>query len=500
MKDKYIIKNTIIIILVIIIFIILNITFWYKNIFSDIRFEQLVFHLRMPLDNSNNSEVIYNFLEYFAKKYIFIMLFLFFIIFLITYLSKYFNHKHSFKKITINDDRNLILIITIISFILTTAYSIDAFKVSEYVKNTINSSTIFEQYYINPKETKITFPKEKRNLIYIYLESMESSFNNHNIDEIDIENLIPNLSTIARTHTHFSNTTLLGGAKEISGTTWTVAGLVSQTSGLPLKIAIDCNGMSEFNEFLPGLTSLGEILEDAGYNNYFLLGSKKEFGGRDKYFENHENYEIFDYNKAVKENKIDEDYFVWWGYEDAKLYEYAKEQLLNISSKKEPFNFTMLTADTHFLEGYKDETCENITSNKYADSVICADKKINDFINWIQKQNFYENTTIIISGDHLLMGNYLYKETYNKERTIYNAIINSPIEPINKTNRIFTTLDMFPTTLASLGVTIEGDKLALGTNLFSNKKTIAEEIGIDTFDKELAKKSNYYDKNILYKD
>lgn len=40
-------------------------------------------------------------------------------------------------------------------------------------------------------------------------------------------------------------------------------------------------------------------------------------------------------------------------------------------------------------------------------------------------------------------------------RTVYNVIINSPIQPQQEKNRSFTTMDMFPTTIASLGATIE---------------------------------------------
>ena len=53
-------------------------------------------------------------------------------------------------------------------------------------------------------------------------------------------------------------------------------------------------------------------------------------------------------------------------------------------------------------------------------------------------------------------------------------------------------MDMFPTTLASLGASIEGDRLGLGTNLFSDKRTLAEEYGIQKLNKELKKNSNYY--------
>ena len=55
----------------------------------------------------------------------------------------------------------------------------------------------------------------------------------------------------------------------------------------------------------------------------------------------------------------------------------------------------------------------------------------------------------------------------------YNTIINSKVEPKNYKNRTFTSLDMYPTILASLGVEIEGNQLGLGVNLFSNKKRVS---------------------------
>ena len=51
--------------------------------------------------------------------------------------------------------------------------------------------------------------------------------------------------------------------------------------------------------------------------------------------------------------------------------------------------------------------------------------------------------------------------------------------------------------MASIGVSVEGDKLGFGTNLFGTHKTLSEEIGKDTFEKELLKSSKYYEKYIL---
>ena len=95
------------------------------------------------------------------------------------------------------------------------------------------------------------------------------------------------------------------------------------------------------------------------------------------------------------------------------------------------------------------------------------------------------------------MQNSYYKDYKNYDRTIYNAFINSKIKTSNNKNRQFNNFDLYPTILSSIGFSIEGDKLGLGTNLFSTKKTLTEEIGKEKLEKELLKKSKYYEKSIL---
>ena len=82
-------------------------------------------------------------------------------------------------------------------------------------------------------------------------------------------------------------------------------------------------------------------------------------------------------------------------------------------------------------------------------------------------------------------------------RTIYNCIINAPVKPVQEKNRQFGVFDMFPTTLAAMGVEIKGNRLALGTNLFSGEKTLTEIYGQETLNKELQKNSKFYNETIL---
>ena len=59
-------------------------------------------------------------------------------------------------------------------------------------------------------------------------------------------------------------------------------------------------------------------------------------------------------------------------------------------------------------------------------------------------------------------------------------------------------MDMFPTALAAMGVKIEGDRLGLGTNLFSREETLAEKYGYEVLFDELDRKSTFYNKELLY--
>ncbi len=61
--------------------------------------------------------------------------------------------------------------------------------------------------------------------------------------------------------------------------------------------------------------------------------------------------------------------------------------------------------------------------------------------------------------------------------------------------REFSTLDVFPTILASIGSKIEGNKLGLGVNLFSNEKTLVEKMGLKKLNVELEKRSKFYEDN-----
>ena len=493
-------RNNIICIILTLLSLVIFYTCSYINSnFSGVSFEQILYSILNSKGTSINA---------LKDGIIFVSLFSI-ITFVILYVIVKLNHKYLENKyrltITIKNKKYLIdalylrkkriLLYSIILIILSLYNCYDKLGVKEYIRFQNSKSTLIEDNYVNPKEVNIKFPEIKQNLIYIFVESLETSATSI-INGGDVEkSYIPNLEYIALNNINFSNKDSLGGAKNLSLTTWTAAGMVAETSGIPLKV-MEANNYTGYGESLPGATSIGDILEENGYKNYLLLGSDASFGGRRDYFTYHGNYEIYDLYYARDNNWIDKDYYEWWGFEDRKLFSFAKKELNKISKNNEPFNFTILTADTHFYDGYQDKKCKKEFDSDYANSYYCLDKMLNNFIEWIKKQDFYKNTTIIISGDHLTMQNRFFNEE-NYERTVYNAFINSKATSNTYKNRMFTTMDMFPTTLASLGVKIEGNKLGLGTNLFSNEQTLIEKYDYNYVNEEIKKKSFYYDNVLL---
>ena len=394
--------------------------------------------------------------------------------------------------------------ILMLSSVVVTLFS---FRIPQYLASLGQQTTLYEEYYIDPADVMITKNGKTKNLIYIYLESMETTYASTGEGGLqDGVNYIPGLTQLAKDNISFSDKDngMLGGFYTFEGvTSWTMSGLFSISSGLPFNFPVGANEMINQTQFAPGVTALGDILEDYGYTNEFLCGSNASFGGRKKYFTQHGNYRIYDLYTARENGDVGPTYNNgFWGFEDVYLYEIAKKEITNLATEGNPFNMTLLTVDTHFPQGYQCVKCGNTYDRNATydgnmrNVLLCADHQVVEFVNWCKAQPFYEDTVIIISGDHPIMGTQheMIKGLPMNDRPVYNCIINSAIEAPRgtTTNRLFTSMDMFPTTLAAMGFNIAGDRLAMGVNMFSGQQTVIEHLGYDTFAEEVVKSSDYY--------
>ena len=498
---RQIIKNILLFLLVLFLCLALFSTNWALESFHFLHFDEVLFQLTTPIKSTSTSVLSSFFKDSFlisilAGGIAFSFLYILFHYLTCNYLEvdiQLFKKKFHFKWKSKTAKRVARFFVFLFSVGLV-YYCLDKMLIIDFVKAQMDDSPFIEEHYVDPKGVSISFPEEKRNLIYIYAESMESTFFSSDLGGGGGKNLLSPLQDITSENISFSDTELFGGAKMVTGTTWTSASMVAQTSGLPLKNSLD--NVSGISSMLSGAYSLGNILEDNGYSQEIMFGSDASFGNRGAYFTSHGHYKIFDYNEAIQKKKISKDYYVWWGFEDSKLFEFAKEEITSLASSEEPFNFTMLTVDTHSKDGYLEDSCPRVYSDQYDNTVHCSAMQIADFISWIQEQDFYENTTVIVVGDHVSMQEGYYPD--DVKRRSYNVFINSAVTEGNFHNRSFTLMDFFPTTLASLGATIEGEKLGLGTNLFSDQPTLMEEVGEDLYQTEISKYSSYYMKQFYY--
>ncbi|MBP5091930.1 MAG: hypothetical protein J6328_05180, partial [Bacilli bacterium] len=293
-------------------------------------------------------------------------------------------------------------------------------------------------------------------------------------------------------------------------------------------------------------------LASRGYKQAFMCGSDVAFGGRKAYFLNHglnetdlldykfyegNHYHTDQYGEPIVPANYFEDVNKWWGFEDFKLFNFAKEYLIKTSQatvqSNIPFNFMMLTVDTHFADGYKDVinegVYEEIFDDQYANVYRANDKQVLSFVDWFFysgdiPEEVSRNTSFVLVGDHETMdSDFCINVDPLYRRRTFVSYLNSGVarditprigierwnEPVSDNSsskdggdadqgdkqiefdpsceRTYTAMDTFPSVLASMGVkqrksdgTIgEIGRLGIGTNLFSGKQTLAEEYGDD---------------------
>lgn len=158
-----------------------------------------------------------------------------------------------------------------VSLVLTTIFilflSIINMNGINYIKDNVNVSTFIEDNYVMPNNNNIVFEK-KNNLILIFAESFETTlFSKEEGGEWDY-NVMPEMYDLLNEEDsiYFASDNKIGGVNDLFATTWTIASIVANTSGLPFKIPIDGNKYHS-NDFMNGAYALGDVLKDNEYYN-----------------------------------------------------------------------------------------------------------------------------------------------------------------------------------------------------------------------------------------
>lgn len=264
--------------------------------------------------------------------------------------------------------------------------------VSRHVVNVLandqKNQTGFYENYIVPARLE-EFLHEKRNLVYLYLESVEAAF----FDESVFPGLLPNLKELGA---HASNYTEVHDVGD-----FTMGAFVASQCGLRLITPIGAeNMMDKVGKYLPRAVCLGDWLNGAGYNVEYIGGAAKEFAGKNIFLTSHGFLSV----KGSKESLRRGEAKASWGrFDDATLDDlFLRYEELAATGR--PFSLFSLTVDTHAPGGSRSPRCGDLLygdgTNPMLNSVHCSDRIVSEFIRKVRAAPKFGNTVLVVGSDH----------------------------------------------------------------------------------------------------
>ena len=380
----------------------------------------------------------------------------------------------SFRKFALH---KILVWLSYLAILISLYFLYDVLKLKEFFEKSSFTGDWYE-IYGQPAPKALAAPEHKRNLIFIYVESLEKF-----------------RVTSATRLGKFSEA--YGAPKQwhmLPGTQWTIAAMISSQCGVPQMLhgLVGKNNVSKTPHPLQNTVCMADILRAANYQTLYVDSANPAFAGKGNFFSTH-GFEKVHGSSNIEEmfpNSIIED---WWGVPDSVLYEYTKQKLNNLAASGQPFYLAMNTVNTHGPKGALSPSCKDKGFTKDLDSIFnCSVSEVGEFLEWINAQPFSQNTVVVIMGDHPIMTEHKLgsKFTAKKEQEIFFLVRRPDGVPLPPKN--MTHVDIFPTTLAALGFTIPNERLGLGHNIY-NSSSLVETVAPNELRKIIRKPSPAYD-------
>lgn len=433
--------------LIYILFLTFFVSYAINELFGQVNFRQILYHLYFTY----LERLIWFDKRHTLKIFIYVVFVPLILSIITIYLFKFIKKIKYINNLSINLFLVFLLTVNIINLI-------NKYSVLEFYNKEKNSSNFYEIHYKSPK---ITHTENKKNLIFIYIESMENLFSKENIFGKDLFKSIDNINYNKYSFNEFY---------QKLGTSWTIAGIVASHCGVPLSnfMYTKSNKFTyEVREFMPNITCLGDILRENGYKNVFIKTQDARFAGAEKFLKTHGYDEIKDKSYFEETKKIN-------SQSDYELFKYLKKEVIELEKNSQPYNLTTLSFDMHHLsdneernESTYSDLCKHLNSNIYNNNLECVSIIVTDFINFLIKNNILENTILVVSGDHIAMK--LTPEIKKvagsqHERTIKNYFFTKDM--YEKNREIIYHFDLFPTILYLLNFEFEENRFGLGASGF----------------------------------
>ena len=310
---------------------------------------------------------------------------------------------------------------------------------------------------------------EQKNIIILQLESIQEFVVNK---EINGKQITPNLNKFLNENIEIQNMNMQSYSSTADSEHSTI------TSIYPME-----NGMSFSKYFTNDYDDLFKIFKDKNYHTSYMHGNYPYFWNRGNV------YGRLNLDDLVLMEQFNDTSEIINGYlSDEVLYKQAVDKLKDYEN---PFITYIVSASSHTgftLDGLKDRSKINIDVGKYKntffgnylESVNYADYAFGIFIDELKKQGLYEDTAILVFGDHNGMN------MYNEEMIDFLGYTDSNITDVDlklnytkvlcglkipgisnlKLEKPVSKVDIKPTLAYMCNLE---DEFSLGTNIFASK-------------------------------
>ena len=216
-----------------------------------------------------------------------------------------------------------------------------------------------------------------------------------------------------------------------------------------------------------------DILNNNGYETWFAKSADHKFAYTDLFYKSHGYRNIIDgstLTQNLTKQEIAQNKSSYGGLSDKLLFSHILN-LFQTQQIQEPFLFTMFTVDTHVPGTVLPYNCKKIFGN-VRDNILCSDKVVTDFINEFKQTPYWENTSIVILGDHPMFKPLSVHSDKDYKRTIYNVFLNLPNKLKINPKKAYTALDLAPSYLEILGINLPNQSFGLGRSIFSDTPSL----------------------------
>lgn len=466
--------STMYILLLLFIFILRSLTWLYEN-FGVLTIEQLLFHIGSGQNNLGQNAIN----QALFKSY-FISVCESLIIFLVLYATVYFLN---LKKYIQNFPKYIKVLIVTAGAVYCLIAVERQIKVYDFLLSRFGED-VFQKLYAKPEIKNYTLVGQKRNLIVVFVESMEWSF----LDSSFIDQRLNNMfNEIPGEEVHeFS---------QASGTGWSLAGMISSNCALPVMPYVEnsLSGNRPRTKVLENAICIGDILKLNNYTQAFFVGSDASFGWMDKFYTSHGFDLVVGKNELIKQG-VAKNLMTSWdeGAHDDTVLESAFEQIQKYHQNNNLFNVNISLVDNHLPNGIHSSRCTKEERDmKHRGAILCSSRAVNAFAMKLKKSGILNNTVLVVMGDHLYPNVTIDDKKILGDRYIYFKISTPDVWP--KARQQMTHFDLPATLLQVMGFAVDPRKpFGLGYSIFMEDKNTWIEHYELLKSKKLLNKSDYY--------